>query len=97
MVMVIIIIIIVCKGILDKQSYTYEDVQDKDNGPIVTGQSTLTYMSSKNVTSTQHSVDMQACKSAKEHLINVAQRSSASGQERYINVAQRRYASVQQR
>ena len=52
MVIIIIIIIIVCKGILDKQSYTYEDDQDKDNGPIVTGQSTLTYMSSKNVTST---------------------------------------------
>ena len=29
---------------------------------------------------------MQACKNAKEHYINVAQRSSASGQERYINV-----------
>ena len=49
---IIIIAVISCKGILDKQSFTYEDVQDKDNGPIVTGQSTLTYMSSKNVTST---------------------------------------------
>ena len=49
---IIIVDVIVCKGILDKRSYTYEDVQDKDNGPIVTGQSTLTYMSSKNVTST---------------------------------------------
>ena len=48
----IIIVVIVCKGILDKRSYTYEDVQDKANGPIVTGQSTLTYMFSKNVTST---------------------------------------------
>ena len=51
-IVIIIIVVIVCKGILDKRSYTYEDVQDKDNGPIVTGQSTLTYMSSKNVTST---------------------------------------------
>ena len=49
---IIIIVVIVCKGILDKRSYTYEDVQDKDNGPIVTGQSTLTYMSSNNVPST---------------------------------------------
>ena len=49
---IIVVDVIVCKGILDKRSYTYEDVQDKDNGPIVTGQSTLTYMSSKNVTST---------------------------------------------
>ena len=51
-VIIIIIVVIVCKGILEKRNYTYEDVQDKDNGPIVTGQSTLTYMSSKNVTST---------------------------------------------
>ena len=51
-IIIIIIVVIVCKGILDKRSYTYEDVQEKDNGPIVTGQSTLTYMSSKNVTST---------------------------------------------
>ena len=33
---------IVCKGILDKQSF--EDVQDKDHGPIVPGESTLTYI-----------------------------------------------------
>ena len=51
-IIIIIIAVISCKGILDKQSFTYEDVQDKDNGPIVTGRSTLTYMSSKNVTST---------------------------------------------
>ena len=44
-VIIIIIVVIVCKGILEKRNYTYEDVQDKDNGPIVTGQSTLTYMS----------------------------------------------------
>ena len=40
---------------------------------------------------------MQACKNAKEHYINVAQRSSASGQERYINVAQRSCARAQER
>ena len=50
---------------------------------------------------------MQACKNAKEHYINVAQRSSASGQERYINVhsvavqecknAKERYNNVAQR
>ena len=52
LIIIIIVDVIVCKGILDKRSYTYEDVQDKDSGPIVTGHSTLTYMSSKNVTST---------------------------------------------
>ena len=51
-IIIVVVVVIICKGILDKRSYTYEDVQDKDNGPIVTGQSTLTYMSSKNVTST---------------------------------------------
>ena len=51
-IIIVVVVVIVCKGILEKRSYTYEDVQDKDNGPIVTGQSTLTYMSSKNVTST---------------------------------------------
>ena len=33
---------IVCKGILDKRSD--EDVQEKDHGPIVPGESTLTYI-----------------------------------------------------